>query len=400
MSDGEGERGSFGWQSLRDRRQAAVQDEGFAVSAVELRGIKKSFGSVEVIENVDLTVEKGEFVVFVGPSGSGKSTLLRMIAGLETVSAGDVLIDGQDVTFAEPSERGIAMVFQSYALYPHMNVYDNIAFNLRLARVSKTEIDKRVKEAARILRLEQLLSRSPAQLSGGQRQRVAIGRAIVRNPKVFLFDEPLSNLDAALRVQMRLEIERLHREFGTTMIYVTHDQVEAMTLADRILALDGGRIQQVGPPLELYARPSNLFVAGFIGSPKMNLLPGKILGSAGGRTTIGLEAKAAARLEVAVAGGSAGDAVTLGVRPEAMDIFSAGTAVAAGMTALPARVESVERLGNITYAYLDGGAPDLITVQMLGHTDLAAGEDVQVGLRADAVHVFDGAGRVLAQIGK
>ena len=287
------------------------------MAAVELKNVRKSFGTVDVIKGVDLTIDKGEFVVFVGASGSGKSTLLRMIAGLETVSDGDILIDGKDVTFAEPSERGIAMVFQSYALYPHMNVYDNSAFNLKLARASKDEIDKRVKEAARILRLNELLSRSPAQLSGGQRQRVAIGRAIVRNPKVFLFDEPLSNLDAALRVQMRLEIERLHRELGTTMIYVTHDQVEAMTLADRIVALDNGHIQQVGPPLELYSRPSNLFVAGFIGSPKMNLLPGHVISAEGGVATLGLGADDSAHVMLPVPANT-GDKVTVVVRPESL----------------------------------------------------------------------------------
>ncbi len=365
------------------------------MATVELKNVSKSFGSVKVIESVDLTIGNGEFVVFVGASGSGKSTLLRRIAGLEQVSGGDILIDGQDVTFAEPAERGIAMVFQSYALYPHMNVYDNIAFNLKLARFSRDEIDKRVKEAARILRLNELLSRSPAQLSGGQRQRVAIGRAIVRNPKVFLFDEPLSNLDAALRVQMRLEIERLHRELGTTMIYVTHDQVEAMTLADRIVALDAGRIQQVGPPLELYSRPNNLFVAGFIGSPKMNLLPAKVLESAGGSSVVRLEASAATLFSV---GGSVrqGDAVTVGVRPEALQVVAEGGALPAGMAGLPAKVEAVERLGNITYAYLDAGTPELITVQMMGPTELQSGQAVQVGLQPGQLHVFDAAGAAVA----
>ncbi len=363
------------------------------MATVELKNVSKSFGSVRVIEQVNLTIGDGEFVVFVGASGSGKSTLLRMIAGLEQVSGGDVLIDGKDVTFAEPAERGIAMVFQSYALYPHMNVYDNIAFNLRLARFSRDEIDKRVKEAARILRLNELLSRSPAQLSGGQRQRVAIGRAIVRNPKVFLFDEPLSNLDAALRVQMRLEIERLHRELGTTMIYVTHDQVEAMTLADRIVALDNGHIQQVGPPLELYSRPNNLFVAGFIGSPKMNLLPGHVTSVEGGVATLGLDADAQARIALPVAA-KAGDKVTVGVRPEAVEIV---TGAAAGGSALPARVESVERLGNITFVYLDAGAPDVITVQVMGPTALASGQMVQVGLQPSQLYVFDAAGRAIGQ---
>jgi len=366
------------------------------VARVELKNVSKSFGAVQVIESVDLTIEDGEFVVFVGASGSGKSTLLRMIAGLEQVSGGDILIDGQDVTFAEPAERGIAMVFQSYALYPHMNVYDNIAFNLRLARFSRDEIDKRVKEAARILRLEQLLSRSPAQLSGGQRQRVAIGRAIVRNPKVFLFDEPLSNLDAALRVQMRLEIERLHRELGTTMIYVTHDQVEAMTLADRIVALDAGRIQQVGPPLELYSRPSNLFVAGFIGSPKMNLMPAKVVGAEAGKAKVRLDA--GTELEVGAGKLAAGDAVTVGVRPEALQIVATGAALPAGVAGLPARVESVERLGNITYAYLDAGAPEVVTVQVMGPTDLASGDAVQVGLEPSQLYVFDAAGAAIAPV--
>jgi len=367
------------------------------VATVELKDVSKSFGPVRVIDSVDLRIDNGEFVVFVGASGSGKSTLLRMIAGLEQVSGGDILIDGQDVTFAEPAERGIAMVFQSYALYPHMNVYDNIAFNLKLARFPRAEIDKRVREAARILRLNELLGRSPAQLSGGQRQRVAIGRAIVRNPKVFLFDEPLSNLDAALRVQMRLEIERLHRELGTTMIYVTHDQVEAMTLADRIVALDNGRIQQVGAPLDLYSRPNNLFVAGFIGSPKMNLLPAKVLDAGGGRTMLGLDA--GAKLELGPRNATAGDAVTIGVRPEALEIIAPDAAAPAGTATLPATIESVERLGNITFAYLDGGTPEVITVQVMGAAELEPGQHVQVGMRADGVHVFDRSGAAMAVAG-
>ncbi len=368
------------------------------MSSVELREVTKSFGPVQVIERINLTIEKGEFVAFVGPSGSGKSTLLRMIAGLETVTAGDVLIDGQDVTFAEPSERGIAMVFQSYALYPHMNVYDNIAFNLKLAKFTKDQIDARVKEAARILRLGDLLARSPAQLSGGQRQRVAIGRAIVRHPKVFLFDEPLSNLDAALRVQMRLEIERLHRELGTTMIYVTHDQVEAMTLADRIVALDAGVIQQVGPPLELYARPANRFVAGFIGSPKMNSLSGKVTATAKDHCTIRLDV--GADLGVALGGQAIGEAVTVGIRPEAMQVYAHDGTIPEGVTALSAKVESVERLGNITFAYLDAGAADVVTVQVIGHSDLAGGQIVVAGLKADRVQVFNSNGVAIGAAAK
>ena len=361
------------------------------MAAVELRDVKKSFGAVSVIERVSLTIEKGEFVVFVGPSGSGKSTLLRMIAGLESVTEGDILIDGQDVTFAEPAERGIAMVFQSYALYPHMNVYDNIAFNLRLSKFRREEIDARVKEAAQILRLNELLARSPAQLSGGQRQRVAIGRAIVRHPKVFLFDEPLSNLDAALRVQMRLEIERLHRELGTTMIYVTHDQVEAMTLADRIVALDNGHIQQVGAPLDLYARPGNRFVAGFIGSPKMNFLPGTIVSA----TSVKLDAGTSFNLALS---GAPGAPITLGARPESLGVIAAGDSAPAGALTLPAKVETMERLGNITFAYLDIGAPEMITVQIMGATDLAARQDVLLSFRADQLHAFDASGAAMTTL--
>ena len=238
---------------------------------VVLKNVQKSFGRTKVIHGVDLDIRDGEFVVFVGPSGCGKSTLLRLIAGLEDITAGDLFIGGERVNDLVPAKRGIAMVFQSYALYPHMNVYDNMAFGLELAKSSKAEIDAKVREAARMLQIEQLLDRKPRQLSGGQRQRVAIGRAIVRDPKVFLFDEPLSNLDAALRVQTRIEIAKLHTDTRATMIYVTHDQVEAMTLADRIVVLNAGRIEQVGTPLELYHRPANLFVAGFIGSPQMNL---------------------------------------------------------------------------------------------------------------------------------
>ena len=359
------------------------------MAEVELRDVRKSFGPVRVIEGVNLTIGDGEFVVFVGPSGSGKSTLLRMIAGLETATGGQILIDGKDVTYAEPADRGIAMVFQSYALYPHMNVYENIAFNLRLSKMTRAEIDTRVKEAARILRLEPLLKRSPAQLSGGQRQRVAIGRAIVRHPKVFLFDEPLSNLDAGLRVQMRLEIERLHRELGTTMIYVTHDQVEAMTLADRIVALDGGKVQQVGAPLALYAKPGNRFVAGFIGSPMMNFLPAEVLSAGADRTTVRLDIKDKPVIDIDLTGVKPGQQVTLGLRPESVVVNPAGTA------GLPATIETVERLGNITFAYLNIGAPDLLTVQIMGNQQVSNGQEVQLSLTPSTLHVFDEAGTAL-----
>src|SRR4051794_9005602 len=242
------------------------------MSFLQLKGVEKYFGPLRAIKGVSLAAEKGEFVVFVGPSGCGKSTLLRMIAGLEEVTEGDVSIDGRVVTGVEPADREVSMVFQSYALYPHMTVYDNIAFGLQMAKMPKADIKARVDEAARILQIGPLLERKPRQLSGGQRQRVAIGRAIVRHPKIFLFDEPLSNLDAELRTQMRVEIAKLHRDLGVTMVYVTHDQVEAMTLADRIVVLRAGLVEQIGSPTELYDRPANTFVAGFIGSPKMNFI--------------------------------------------------------------------------------------------------------------------------------
>ncbi len=365
------------------------------MAKVELKGVAKSFGAVRVLDPIDLCVEPGEFVAFVGPSGSGKSTLLRMIAGLESVSEGDVLIGGEEVTFAEPSERGTAMVFQSYALYPHMNVYDNIAFNLRLAKRPKSEIDAQVREAARTLRLEDLLERSPAQLSGGQRQRVAIGRAIVRHPKVFLFDEPLSNLDAALRVQMRLEIARLHREIGATMIYVTHDQVEAMTLADRIVALDDGAIQQTGAPLDLYARPSNRFVAGFIGSPKMNFIPAEVID--GTRAGVGLRLHAGDGTSFglgALKSAKAGP-VSVGVRPEAIRLHIAGGTPPAGTLEIPARVDSVERLGNVTYTYIDVGSDELLTVQSGGDVQLKSGDQALAAIQPESFHVFDAAGKTI-----
>lgn len=342
------------------------------MNMVQLDKVGKFFGASEVLKNVNLAVEPGELVVFVGPSGSGKSTLLRIIAGLEDATTGDVSIDGADVTFAEPSERGIAMVFQSYALYPHMNVFSNMAFNLELSGFGKPEIGERVKEAARILQLEELLDRAPAQLSGGQRQRVAIGRAIVRHPKVFLFDEPLSNLDAALRVQMRLEIDRLHRELGTTMIYVTHDQVEAMTLADRIVALNDGRVQQVGRPLDLYHRPANRFVAEFIGSPRINVL------------------------DVAVFGASAPahGAETLGVRPEHLKLVEGA---GGGGIRLAARTRVIERLGNINYGYFETERGDQLVAQLIGdHTGIESGRAVTLAFEPTNTHLFAADGRTIA----
>ncbi|NQY61262.1 ABC transporter ATP-binding protein [Cognatishimia sp.] len=358
-------------------------------AAVELHGIKKSFGSVNVIDGVDLAVEQGEFVVFVGPSGSGKSTLLRVIAGLESTTSGDIIIDDHNVTYAEPSDRGIAMVFQSYALYPHMNVFENIAFNLRLAKTPKSEVDRLVLDAARILKLEALLDRSPAQLSGGQRQRVAIGRAIVRQPKVFLFDEPLSNLDAGMRVEMRLEIERLHRELGAAMVYVTHDQVEAMTLADRIVALDDGHIQQIGSPLELYKNPSNLFVAGFIGSPKMNLVTGKV-GQVASENSVELDGKAQVKISASVSGQASGDVVTVGIRPEAVKIVQAGQA-----DAIQAEIEAIERLGNVTYVYADAGMSQLVTIQVDAEFSHNIGDKLAIAFAPEQLHLFDKDGQVI-----
>ncbi len=290
-----------------------------STSSVVLKNIRKSFGAVEVIKGIDLTISPGEFCVFVGPSGCGKSTLLRIIAGLEEASTGAIEIGGQDVTQAEPSSRGIAMVFQSYALYPHLTVRDNIGFGLSLAKRPKAEIAQRVGAAAEALQLTPLLDRKPKALSGGQRQRVAIGRAIVRDPKVFLFDEPLSNLDAALRAQMRIELSDLHRKLGATMIYVTHDQVEAMTMADKIVVLNGGRIEQVGSPMDLYHAPVSAFVAGFIGSPKMNLYDGASIGEA---------------------------CTTYGIRPEHLRLTDEGPRWIG-------TVRHVERLGADTVIYLN-----------------------------------------------
>jgi len=344
------------------------------MTMVRLENIGMTFGAVSVLQAIDLEIEESEFVVFVGPSGSGKSTLLRIIAGLEVSTTGQMSIDGRDVTFAEPSERGIAMVFQSYALYPHMNVFSNMAFNLELSGFGKRDIGERVEEAARILRLDDLLDRMPAQLSGGQRQRVAIGRAIVRHPKVFLFDEPLSNLDAALRVQMRLEIERLHRELGTTMIYVTHDQVEAMTLADRIVVLDRGVVQQVGRPLDLYHRPANSFVAGFIGSPRMNVLDADAF---------------------APAMPPDGQAKTIGVRPEHLDVVPPGISRSADHLRIEAKTRVIERLGNINYGYFETTRGDQLVAQIVGETGIVSGGAVTLAVKADDLHLFAADGRTL-----
>ncbi|MBW9055913.1 ABC transporter ATP-binding protein [Rhizobium mesosinicum] len=311
------------------------------MTSVVLESVRKNFGSLEVMKGVDLTVEPGEFCVFVGPSGCGKSTLLRIISGLETTTSGQVFIDGKDVTHAEPSERGIAMVFQSYALYPHLTVAENIGFGLSLAKRPKAEIAERVKQTADVLQLAHLLDRKPKALSGGQRQRVAIGRAIIRNPKVFLFDEPLSNLDASLRSQMRIELTELHAKLGATMIYVTHDQVEAMTMADKIVVLNGGQIEQVGTPMTLYNNPASPFVAGFIGSPKMNLFEGAIAAREGCRI--------------------------YGIRPEHIALSSTEGK-------WQGKVRHIERLGADTVVYLDVPELQTLVVRTDGDRPVTTGE--------------------------
>ncbi|MXN78872.1 sn-glycerol-3-phosphate ABC transporter ATP-binding protein UgpC [Burkholderia sp. 4701] len=366
------------------------------MSQIRLSGLHKQFGATPILSDVNLAVEPGEFCVFIGPSGCGKSTLLRIVAGLEEQSAGDVWIDGRCVNTLAPAKRDIAMVFQSYALYPHMSVYENMAFGLRHLRLPKDEIDRRVRVASESLRLGELLERKPGALSGGQRQRVAIGRAIVRKPKVFLFDEPLSNLDAALRVKTRVEIAKLHRSLdSTSMIYVTHDQVEAMTLADKIVLLRplegrGGvaSIAQIGTPLDLYHRPASQFVAGFIGSPAMNFLPATVASAGTG------EVRARAREQGLIAnvsgdGLQAGASVTLGIRPEHVRIGASG---------VTGEVVHVEQMGEHTYLYLDtplGAQP------IVAKTDAAAtriGERVRVELPAAALHLFHPDGRAAERI--
>ncbi|MCM2440644.1 sn-glycerol-3-phosphate ABC transporter ATP-binding protein UgpC [Agrobacterium vitis] len=358
------------------------------MASLVLKDIRKAYGQVKVLHGIDLEIAKGEFVVFVGPSGCGKSTLLRMIAGLEDITSGEMRIDDQIVNDVPPSKRGIAMVFQSYALYPHMTVYDNMAFGMRIAGEDKQEIERWVRAAAAILQLEPYLDRLPKALSGGQRQRVAIGRAICRDPKVFLFDEPLSNLDAALRVATRIEIARLHEQMSdTTMIYVTHDQVEAMTLADRIVVLSAGRIEQVGAPLELYERPANLFVAQFIGSPAMNILPATIV-EAGSETCIALKDRSTLSVPIAVPTEDAGKAASFGVRPEDLTIAAEGPALFEGTVSL------VEALGEVTMLYVDGpveGQP--VVVKLPGIAKVARGERLRFAADSEKLHLFDAQGQ-------
>jgi multiple sugar transport system ATP-binding protein len=359
------------------------------MAGLEIQGIKKAFGQHPILRGIDLSIADGEFVVFVGPSGCGKSTLLRTICGLEHSDEGAVLIGGKDMTDVAPAARGIAMVFQSYALYPHMTVYDNMAFALKLAGLSKDEIHDKVTQAAAILRIEPLLQRKPKELSGGQRQRVAIGRAIVRQPQVFLFDEPLSNLDAALRVQMRIELKNLHRTLRSTMIYVTHDQVEAMTLADRIVVLRGGVVEQVGAPLDLYQRPANLFVAGFLGSPAMNCIGGEVEQVT--PQTMAVRLSGGALVQVAPrAGVAVGDRITLGARAEHLALG------AAGGEGIAVTVQAVELLGDTSYVYLtpDGGTTQFIA-RIEPEVRWQSGQAAVAWVEPSRWHVFDEDGLAL-----
>jgi multiple sugar transport system ATP-binding protein len=345
-----------------------------------------------VLEGVDLEIKDGEFCVFVGPSGCGKSTLLRLIAGLESASAGDLNIDGKRINDVAPAKRGVAMVFQSYALYPHMTVYENLEFGLKIGKTEKAEIDRRIREAGRMLQIEHLLERMPKELSGGQRQRVAIGRALTRRPRIFLFDEPLSNLDAALRVSMRAELSRLHKQLQATMVYVTHDQVEAMTLADRLVILNAGHVEQVGAPLEVYQRPRTLFAAGFLGSPRMNFLRAEVAEVADEGLVVKLTGGGTARAPVVAGGIKPGDVVTLGIRPEHLRV------VAGGEGSLSATVQLVENLGDHCIIHLDREQQD-------GGRVLAKVDKAPVGeakatsfeLPPEECHVFDAAGLALAR---
>jgi multiple sugar transport system ATP-binding protein len=368
------------------------KQEASRVANVELAGVQKAFGDVQVLRDIDLDVRDGEFMVFVGPSGCGKSTLLRLIAGLEDITGGTLSIGGRVVNDIPPAERGIAMVFQSYALYPHMDLYENMAFGLKLAKMPKAEIDAAVNNAAKILHIDHLLQRKPKDLSGGQRQRVAIGRAIVRKPEVFLFDEPLSNLDAALRVKMRYEFAKLHEELKTTMIYVTHDQVEAMTLADRIVVLNAGRIEQVGSPLALYEHPRNLFVAGFIGSPKMNFLEGTLSAASASEVTVALAGGASVRCLVDASRAKVGEQVTLGVRPEHFEVGGAENA-------LPTKVVFVETLGSATVAYCDyPGLSEPLTCELDGRVRPKNGALVTLSVPAEACYLFDAGGLAFTRL--
>ena len=355
------------------------------MAEVELRKAFKRYGDAEVIHGVDMKLPSGEFIVFVGPSGCGKSTLLRMIAGLEETSEGSIHIKGRDVTEVEAVDRGIAMVFQSYALYPHMTVAENMGFGLRMGGADKAEVAEKVGVAAKTLQLEALLDRKPKNLSGGQRQRVAIGRAIVRNPDVFLFDEPLSNLDAELRVDMRLQIAQLHNELNATMIYVTHDQVEAMTMADKIVVLRAGYVEQIGSPLELYHHPDNIFVAGFIGSPKMNFIDVTITEGTESHAVLELPDGVTATVSVDASRAEPGSKATLGIRPE-----DAGGDT--GDFVLPIKVDVAERLGGSTFLYGACGGMKHFVVQRPGMESAGHGQSIELNIHSQRCHLFDADG--------
>ena len=376
------------------------------MTQITLKAVHKTYGAdIQVIRNVDLDIGAGEFCVFLGPSGCGKSTLLRMVAGLEAITAGDLHIDGVRMNEVPPAHREVAMVFQNYALYPHMSLFENMAFGLRQAKVDPKEIERRVQDAAKILQITHLLDRLPKALSGGQRQRVAIGRAIVRKPKVFLFDEPLSNLDAALRVHMRTEIARLHREFNrASAVYVTHDQTEAMALADKIVLLragkdmlDHGSVAQIGSPMDLYHHPRDLFVAGFLGSPRMNFLPATVHSVNGGEITLQVDGNPGGerlRLAAGVIAPAAGSRVTLGIRPEHL-VPGGGD----GSAAITRRVRQVEHFGEYSYVYLDGtdGDEDLIA-KVIGHSPARPGDNQTFSIPSTDCHLFDSAGIALPRV--
>lgn len=354
------------------------------MASIELRSVRKSFGRQEVIHGIDLAISAGEFVALVGPSGCGKSTLLRIIAGLDELSSGEILIDGETAQDFPPAKRGLAMVFQNYSLYPHMTVAENMEFSLRMARVSKAVRETKVRAVAKLLGVEMLLDRKPRELSGGQSQRVAIGRAMVRQPKAFLFDEPLSNLDAALRAQMRLELVRLHSELKATMVYVTHDQVEAMTMADRVVVLNEGRVEQIGSPLELYQNPASMFVAGFLGAPRMNLLSGTVEAGRGGAAALKLAGGTLISLPCQFAMGTSGQQITVGIRPEHITLEANGQ--------VRGTVVMIEQLGARTNLHLKLATGDMFVVQIAGNLHFQQGEEVRAHVAPERCHFFDGQG--------
>lgn len=362
------------------------------MASVQLKNVQKRFGQVEVLHGIDLDIKHGEFVVLIGESGCGKSTLLRLLSGLEDITDGELHIDGERVNHLSPAKRGIAMVFQSYALYPHMSVYKNMAFGLKIAGQDKDAVRKKVEEAAKKLRIDHLLERLPRELSGGQRQRVAIGRAIVRDPKVFLFDEPLSNLDASLRVQTRVELGKLHQELNATVVYVTHDQVEAMTLGDKIVVMNKGRIEQAGTPLSLYHHPQTQFVAGFIGSPKMNFLEGKVQAISANEVEVMLESGSPIRTAIDGSTLSIGQDVTVGVRPEHCSLADAADNTYQG------KVSLVEHLGELSYVYVSGIGESDFVLKVDGDSAHKAGDDIRFSITAGNTYLFDQDGNALPRL--